>query len=108
MRLCTASFAADADAIRVPLHLFVGARDRMVSAPEVVAWRWHSGRGCEMRVMPGGHFFMRAHEDGSLCELAAVFRQCAYTTVPAGARSPPSRAPEPRWSPPPTGSAPRW
>ncbi|MFF8403455.1 thioesterase II family protein [Streptomyces sp. NPDC015684] len=85
--LCTASVGADADSIRVPLHLFVGARDRLVSVPEVVAWRRHAGRGCEVRVMPGGHFFMRAHEDGFLRELAAVIRQYAYAPVLAGALS---------------------
>ncbi|MGW1050751.1 thioesterase II family protein [Streptomyces sp. NPDC001118] len=73
--LCTAGFAPDEEAVRVPLHLFVGARDRLVSVPEVVAWRRHAGRGCEVRVLPGGHFFLRAHEDAFLRELAELIRR---------------------------------
>ncbi|GGL05625.1 thioesterase II family protein [Streptomyces flaveus] len=85
--LCTSSFASDAESVRVPLHLFIGARDRLVSVPEVVAWRRHAGRGCEVRVMPGGHFFMRAHEDTFLHELASLVRRYAHAPVFAGALS---------------------
>ncbi|MET7477725.1 alpha/beta fold hydrolase [Streptomyces sp. NPDC005648] len=85
--LCTASVPADAASVRVPLHLFVGARDRLVSVPEVVAWRRHAGRGCEVRVLPGGHFFIRAHEDAFLRELAGLVRRYARTPALAGALS---------------------
>ncbi|MFC3575129.1 thioesterase II family protein [Streptomyces yaanensis] len=85
--LCTAGFGPESEPVRVPLHLFVGARDRLVSVPEVVAWRRHAGRGCEMRVLPGGHFFIRAHEDAFLHELAALLRRYAHAPVLADALS---------------------
>ncbi|MCQ4205899.1 thioesterase II family protein [Streptomyces longispororuber] len=87
LQLCTASFAPDAEAVRVPLHLFIGAKDRLVSVPEVVAWRRHAGRGCEVRVVQGGHFFIRAHEDAFLRELASVVRRYDRAPVLAGALS---------------------
>ncbi|WP_372346866.1 thioesterase II family protein [Streptomyces sp. KL116D] len=87
LQLCTTSFAPDAEAVRVPLHLFIGAKDRLVSVPEVVAWRRHAGRGCEVRVVPGGHFFIRAHQDAFLRELASVIRRYDRAPVLAGALS---------------------
>lgn len=73
-----------AEPLRIPLHLFIGARDRLVSVPEVVAWRRHAGRGCEVREMPGGHFFIRAHEDTFLRELAVLLRRYAHAPALAG------------------------
>ncbi|GAA3233826.1 hypothetical protein GCM10020256_50230 [Streptomyces thermocoprophilus] len=67
----------------MPLHLFAGRRDRLVTVPEVLSWRRHAGRGFEVRTMPGGHFFVRAHEDEFLRELAATTRQ--YARVPVAA-----------------------
>ncbi|WP_434597687.1 thioesterase II family protein [Streptomyces sp. A5-4] len=72
---------AGGEPVRVPLHLFAGRRDRLVTVPEVVAWRRHAGRGCEVRTMPGGHFFIRAHEEAFLSELASLLRR--YTPMPA-------------------------
>ncbi|MFI0822562.1 thioesterase II family protein [Streptomyces sp. NPDC021098] len=79
--LCTTSSGSDIESVRVPLHLFVGARDRLVSLPELLAWRRYAARGCEVRVMPGGHFFIRAHEDSFLRELANL--TCRYAYEPA-------------------------
>lgn len=82
--LCTGDAASyTGDPLRVPLHLFAGRRDRLVSVPEVVSWRRHAGRGCEVRTMPGGHFFVRAHEGAFLSELATLVRQ--YARVPVAA-----------------------
>lgn len=82
--LCASAVAPGAEPVKVPLHLFVGGRDRLVTVPEVVAWRRHAGRGCEVREMPGGHFFIRAHEDTFLHELAALLRRYAQAPVLAG------------------------
>ncbi|GGV61832.1 hypothetical protein GCM10010277_67070 [Streptomyces longisporoflavus] len=82
--LCTGDAASyTSEPLRVPLHLFAGRRDRLVSVPEVVSWRRHAGRGCEVRTMPGGHFFVRAHEEAFLGELAPLVRQ--YARVPVAA-----------------------
>ncbi|MEV8460524.1 MULTISPECIES: thioesterase II family protein [Streptomyces] len=84
LMLCTGYTAGpDTEPLRVPLHLFAGRRDRLVTVPEVLSWRRHAGRGCEVRTMPGGHFFVRAHEDEFLRELAVTTRQ--YVRVPVAA-----------------------
>jgi surfactin synthase thioesterase subunit len=75
LMLCTGYAAAhDTEPLRVPLHLYAGRRDRLVSVSEVLSWRRHAGRGCEVRTMPGGHFFVRAHEGEFLQELAGLTR----------------------------------
>ncbi|WP_326700502.1 alpha/beta fold hydrolase [Streptomyces sp. NBC_01754] len=85
LMMCTTGTAGvDSEPVRVPLHLFAARRDRLVSVPEVVAWRRHAGRGCEVRTMPGGHFFIRAHEDTFLHELSCLLRPYAPAPVPAG------------------------
>ncbi|SCK28975.1 Surfactin synthase thioesterase subunit [Streptomyces sp. WMMB 714] len=71
--------------LQVPLHLFAGRRDRLVSVPEVAAWRLHAGRGSELRTMPGGHFFLRDDEPLFLGELSAVLRRYAQSVACAGA-----------------------
>ncbi|GAA3134875.1 alpha/beta fold hydrolase [Streptomyces rectiviolaceus] len=86
--LCTGNAASvDTEPIQVPMYLFAGKRDRLVSVAEVVTWRRHAGRGCEVRTMPGGHFFIRAHEDTLLRELASVLRRHAAVPALAGALS---------------------
>ncbi|MEV2229871.1 thioesterase domain-containing protein [Streptomyces phaeochromogenes] len=60
---------------RVPLHLFAGADDSLVRVPEVTAWRRYAARGCEVRVLPGGHFFLRTHEGWLLDEVAPLVRR---------------------------------
>lgn len=77
------SVCADADSlrlswispVRVPLHLFAGERDALVGVREMVAWRRFAGRGCEIRTLPGGHFFVRSHEDELLDEVACLVRR---------------------------------
>ena len=61
--------------LRVPLHLFAGERDALVGVREMVAWRRFAGRGCEVRTLPGGHFFVRSHEDEVLDEVACLVRR---------------------------------
>ncbi|QQM47129.1 thioesterase [Streptomyces liliifuscus] len=60
--------------VRVPLHLYAGADDSLVRVPEVAAWRRYAARGCEVRVLPGGHFFLRTHEGRLLDEVAPLVR----------------------------------
>ncbi|MGW3957087.1 thioesterase II family protein [Streptomyces sp. NPDC004752] len=81
IRLCLGSGAAPAEPLRVPLHLFAGHGDRLVTVDQVAAWRRHAGDGCELRTMPGGHFFVRSHEDLFLRELASLTRRYAKERV---------------------------
>ncbi|WP_259471786.1 thioesterase II family protein [Streptomyces shenzhenensis] len=81
LRLCLGSGAAPAEPLRVPLHLFAGRGDRLVAVSEVAAWERHAGYGCELRTMPGGHFFVRSDEGAFLRELALLTRRYATERV---------------------------
>ncbi|MFI6281733.1 thioesterase II family protein [Streptomyces sp. NPDC050988] len=74
LALC-ASAGPSGEPVRVPLHLFAGADDSLVRVPEVTAWRRYAARGCEVRVLPGGHFFLRTHEGRLLDEVAPLVRR---------------------------------
>lgn len=78
LRLCLGRTAAPTEPLRVPLHLFAGRADRLVTLSEMLSWQRHAGLGCEVRTMPGGHFFVRTDEDAFLRELASLTRR--YTT----------------------------
>lgn len=73
LRLCSGAVKRDEiEPLQVPLHLFVGDRDRLVPVPAMAAWAEHGTRGAELRTMPGGHFFVRSEESALLRGLAAV------------------------------------
>jgi len=74
LALC-ASAGPTGGPVRVPLHLFAGADDSLVRVSEVTAWRRYAARGCEVRVLPGGHFFLRTHEGRLLDEVAPLVRR---------------------------------
>ncbi|MFF5005808.1 thioesterase II family protein [Streptomyces phaeochromogenes] len=74
LALCASAGSAGGP-VRVPLHLFAGADDSLVRASEVTAWRRYAARGCEVRVLPGGHFFLRTHEGWLLDEVAPLVRR---------------------------------
>ncbi|MER5177940.1 alpha/beta fold hydrolase [Streptomyces sp. NPDC002896] len=61
--------------VPVPLHLFAGRDDELAGEAEVGAWRRYGARGCELRTVPGGHFFLRTHEEALLDEVARVVRR---------------------------------
>ncbi|MBZ4323693.1 thioesterase II family protein [Streptomyces huiliensis] len=83
LRLCSGWVEpADVEPLSVPLHLFAGADDHLVPVPAMAAWRDHAGRGSELRTLPGGHFFVRTHEERLLRELAGVVTRYG-TPVPA-------------------------
>ncbi|GHH47272.1 surfactin synthase thioesterase subunit [Streptomyces umbrinus] len=74
LALCASAGTAGGP-LRVPLHLFAGADDSLVRTSEVTAWRRYAARGCEVRVLPGGHFFLRTHEGWLLDEVAPLVRR---------------------------------
>ncbi|MFD5116078.1 thioesterase II family protein [Streptomyces sp. NPDC058220] len=103
LRLCLGTTAAPADPLRVPLHLYAGRGDRLVTVSEMLSWRRHAGHGCEVRTMPGGHFFIRSDEGAFLRELASLTRRYAteraasslWQSEPMAAFPPASGSPAP-------------
>ena len=86
LSMCRDDVAAEPGVpLPVPLHLFAGAQDRLVSVGEVAAWQRHAGAGCDLRTLPGGHFFIRDDERGFLAELAEVLERYAPAAELAGA-----------------------
>jgi surfactin synthase thioesterase subunit len=81
LRLCCSTTPEGAiEPLKMPLHLFVGRQDPLVSVRTMAAWSRHAGTGSELRTMPGGHFFVRSYENDLLSELAAVLSR--YTCEP--------------------------
>ncbi|MEW2620549.1 alpha/beta fold hydrolase [Streptomyces sp. NPDC048106] len=83
LRLCLGGTAVPTGPLRVPLHLFAGQADQLVSVDEMRSWRRHAGAGCTVRTLPGGHFFVRSDESLFLRELARLARRYVTDRVPA-------------------------
>ncbi|MGN9796072.1 thioesterase II family protein [Streptomyces sp. OZ13] len=49
---------SDGPALRCPVTAFTGDSDPKASAADVGAWAGHTGSAFELRVLPGGHFFL--------------------------------------------------
>lgn len=45
-----------------PVTVLTGAADRGVPIEDAEAWASHTERDCEVRVLPGGHFFLVEHQ----------------------------------------------
>lgn len=54
----------DEPPLPVPLTVFGGAADPVVSPPALNRWRGQSARGCRLQLFPGGHFFLHAAATG--------------------------------------------
>ncbi|UNS99123.1 alpha/beta fold hydrolase [Streptomyces tubbatahanensis] len=82
LRVCSHTVRQEeTEPLRVPLHLLVGAQDRLVPVEAMDAWSVHGGAGTELHTLPGGHFFVRTHENALLRHLTAVAHR--YGPVPA-------------------------
>lgn len=68
--------------LNVPIVAITGDRDPSVSFEEASAWRGHTARSFEIKVLSGGHFFIHEHT----VEIAGHVRR-----VLSGLRSGPSR-----------------
>jgi surfactin synthase thioesterase subunit len=47
--------------LAVPLTVLGGERDELVEAPELASWASRTDAGAQMRVFPGGHFYLLDH-----------------------------------------------
>ncbi|GHB07927.1 thioesterase II family protein [Streptomyces termitum] len=66
----------------VPVTALVGDRDPVVDTAASAGWRAHTTGGFDLRVFPGGHFYLDAHAAG-VADL--VVEGLAATGLPAGA-----------------------
>ncbi|MEU7279566.1 alpha/beta fold hydrolase [Streptomyces sp. NPDC045431] len=49
--------------LRTPLTVLVGDSDPVVPVEAAAAWREHTTAGSDLRVLPGGHFYLDHHTD---------------------------------------------
>ncbi|WP_457777385.1 thioesterase II family protein [Streptomyces olivaceus] len=63
-----------------PVVALAGDRDPHVGLDEVEAWRGHTTGAFEMKVFPGGHFFLTDHEP----EIAALVTDTLHATLRPG------------------------
>lgn len=50
----------DEPPLPVPITVFGGAQDRVVTLSHLNGWREHSAVGCRLRLFPGDHFFLHS------------------------------------------------
>lgn len=55
-----------------PITVFGGTEDTEVNVMELEAWRQHTHAGFCLKMLPGGHFFLRDNVQALLLELAQV------------------------------------
>ena len=65
-----------------PITALVGDQDTQVTVEEASAWRELSTGPFELRVFPGGHFYLEAHHD-AVCDLISV--SLSLADLPMGA-----------------------
>ncbi len=56
----------------VPFFVFGGAEDPRAIRDELQAWRVHAGDDFQLRILPGGHFYLREHEAETLAAVGAA------------------------------------
>ena len=78
--ICETYACAPADPLEVPIAMFGGADDEETTRDEIDAWRQHSRQPGQVRMFPGGHFFL--HEHG------AAIADALIEDLTSGARAP--------------------
>ncbi len=59
-------------ALPCPISAFGGARDPLVPRSHLEAWRGQTDGPFQVRVFPGGHFYMNSQSDALLAELSTT------------------------------------
>jgi medium-chain acyl-[acyl-carrier-protein] hydrolase len=65
----TYSYAAEPP-LRTPITAYGGAQDTEIRTDELTAWREHTLGGCEVKMLPGDHFFVHTAEATLLQHIA--------------------------------------
>jgi surfactin synthase thioesterase subunit len=78
LRVCASHRYTPAPPLPVPVHVFGGARDPLVSLEDLYAWRAHAAGGFRLTVLDGGHFLVQDRAAGLL---PALLRQLAAVPV---------------------------
>uniref|UniRef100_A0AAU3H061 Alpha/beta fold hydrolase n=1 Tax=Streptomyces sp. NBC_01401 TaxID=2903854 RepID=A0AAU3H061_9ACTN len=72
------TYHTGADAlVASPVVVLAGDRDPHVTVDEAAAWRGHATGAFDMKVFPGGHFFLTDHEPEVAALVAEVLRATA-------------------------------
>jgi len=69
-----------------PITVLVGDRDPQTTVDDAAAWTEHSTAGCDLRVFPGGHFYLDAHHDAVVAEITTALARQHRTDPLEGAR----------------------
>lgn len=59
LRACLSYRYRGGDPLPVPIHVFTGTADPIVSAADAAAWDGHTTAACRRHTVPGGHLFHR-------------------------------------------------
>jgi surfactin synthase thioesterase subunit len=77
LRLCAGHRPADAPRLPMPVHVFAGRHDPLVTPGQIHAWRRHAAGPFRWQVLDGGHFLVQEHAAGLLPALAARLHRTA-------------------------------
>ncbi|WP_308312796.1 alpha/beta fold hydrolase [Streptomyces sp. ISL-1] len=67
--------------VACPITVLVGDADPVTTIEDASAWRAHSTGGTEVRVFPGGHFYLDAHTDEVAAEIRRAFTGRTHDTA---------------------------
>ncbi len=66
-----------AEPFSFPISVFGGTSDRSVTESELEAWRVHTSSSFKLRLLPGGHFFLRTSQSQLLQAIGEDLREYA-------------------------------
>jgi surfactin synthase thioesterase subunit len=72
LALCRSHQPGDCARLPVPIHVFTGDADPMMSAADAEQWAGHSSIGYRSHVIPGGHFFNRESRPLLISAITAI------------------------------------
>jgi surfactin synthase thioesterase subunit len=72
-------------ALSCPITMFVGDADPQTTADEADAWRAHTSGSFDLRVFPGGHFYLDKHQ-AAIAEAILTTTKLALPARSGGAR----------------------